>query len=120
MATGSFYTYLYKLFSFSYFLGLNIIDPLRKKSSAHSSAANGASGLGGATNLDGDVGNSWKSPFLLARERRGHLGSGSGSARYAGGETMGGATNLGGGEVDLSDFTNKIREKVCTYVCSDI
>ena len=69
--------------------------------------------MGGATNLDGGVGNSWKSPYLLAMERRGRFSSGSSQPGSA--ETMGGATNLGGGKVDLSDFLKKIHEKVCMF-----
>ena len=73
---------------------MNIIDPLGKKSSANGSAAIGASGLGGATNLDGGVGDSWKSPFLLRREQRGHLGSGS-SSRQSGGQSNAGTIHNG-------------------------
>ena len=54
--------------------------------------------MGGATNLDGDVGDSWKSPYLLAREQRGRVGSGSSSSQ------SGGRSNIGGGVGNGPEF----------------
>ena len=96
-------------------IGFKIIDPIRKipiSGGASTTTVDGgaaASGLGGASNLPGDFGDKWKSPYLLATERRSldkrtsRLSSGSsqpGSVRLGGG-----AGNNGGG-TDFDDSWN--------------